>query len=172
MSESILLSLGIDPALPERRGLIAHEEARELEFVCLGLDGREHYLTPAAASAWRAMKHDAENAGLTLCIASSYRSIARQVEIIRARLDAGHPIDDILRSLAPPGYSEHHTGRAVDIVTPAHSELDAEFAATPEFAWLARHATRFDFVLSYPKGNASGYTYEPWHWCLRPSLPI
>ena len=26
---------------------------------------------------------------------------------------------------------------------------------------------RFGFTMTYPKGNAEGYLYEPWHWCWK-----
>ncbi|HTH44124.1 MAG TPA: D-alanyl-D-alanine carboxypeptidase family protein [Oxalicibacterium sp.] len=42
---------------------------------------------------------------------------------------------------------------------------EEEFADTEAFRWLERHAARFDFKLSYPRGNALGFIYEPWHWC-------
>jgi zinc D-Ala-D-Ala carboxypeptidase len=73
----------------------------------------------------------------------------------------------VLRINAPPGYSEHHTGRAVDLGTAGCAALDQAFAQTPAFAWLQRHAQRFGFYLSYPRDNAEGYLYEPWHWCFR-----
>ncbi|HEX4858450.1 MAG TPA: M15 family metallopeptidase, partial [Usitatibacteraceae bacterium] len=141
----------------------------ELVFVETGVEGRDHFLAPQAAAAWHAMKAAAGDAGLTLVIASSFRSIDRQSGIIRGKLDTGLSIDEVLASVAPPGYSEHHTGRAVDIVSPDHPDLEDSFEATREFAWLAENAHRFGFVLSYPRGNAAGYVYEPWHWCFHPT---
>ncbi|MSU66308.1 MAG: hypothetical protein EXS38_09455 [Opitutus sp.] len=46
----------------------------------------------------------------------------------------------------------------------------AAFENTREFAWLACHARRFGFHLSYPKSNAAGIVYEPWHWCWRETV--
>jgi len=34
------------------------------------------------------------------------------------------------------------------------------------FAWLARHAHRFGFAMTYPRGNRLGIAYEPWHWAV------
>ncbi len=75
----------------------------------------------------------------------------------------------ILTVNAYPGFSEHHTGRAIDIGSPDCPLLTEGFARTKEFAWLQTHARRFRFALSYPLGNRFGIAYEPWHWCLSPS---
>lgn len=158
--------LGITPALLAARGLCKYDEALQLELAETGTDGKEYLLVPAAAAAWRNLKVAAANDGIALQLASAYRSVARQTEIIRAKLDAGQTIDEILTVCAPPGYSEHHTGRAVDIVCPAFPELDVEFEDTDAFRWLVRHAAPFGFRLSYPRGNSAGYQYEPWHWCF------
>ncbi|MNW15580.1 D-alanyl-D-alanine carboxypeptidase [compost metagenome] len=45
--------------------------------------------------------------------------------------------------------------------------LEEVFEQTPAFAWLQANADRFGFVLSFPRGNACGYLYEPWHWCYQ-----
>ena len=65
---------------------------------------------------------------------------------------------------AAPGYSEHHTGRAVDLTTPGTPPLLEAFERTAAFAWLERHAARFGFVMTYPRNNPLGVIYEPWHW--------
>ena len=73
----------------------------------------------------------------------------------------------ILAVNAAPGYSEHHSGRALDIGTPGYAHLEIEFERSPAFAWLARHAANFGFHMSFPRDNAYGVQYEPWHWCYR-----
>ncbi|WP_338924995.1 D-alanyl-D-alanine carboxypeptidase family protein (plasmid) [Pseudomonas silesiensis] len=42
------------------------------------------------------------------------------------------------------------------------------FEETDAFAWLTKHAGSFGFEMSYPKGNARGFNYEPWHWRFTP----
>jgi D-alanyl-D-alanine carboxypeptidase len=68
---------------------------------------------------------------------------------------------------ALPGFSEHHTGRAVDVGTPDSVPLDYGFQSTGAFAWLQSNAADFNFRLSYPADNSEGYVYEPWHWCYQ-----
>ncbi|MEW8432737.1 MAG: M15 family metallopeptidase [Candidatus Thiodiazotropha sp.] len=93
--------------------------------------------------------------------------ICRALHIAWAR----SPIADILEVLAPPGCSEHHTGRAVDIGSGEVGPLEAEFELTPAFTWLHDHAHQFGFNLSFPQGNEFGYLYEPWHWCFSERRP-
>jgi D-alanyl-D-alanine carboxypeptidase len=128
-------------------------------------DGKPVPLTPRAAAAWRCMVAAAAHDGAKLLPISGYRSVARQARLIRKKLAAGQSITDILRLVAAPGCSEHHTGRAIDVGSPEDCALDEDFARTAEFRWLKRHAARFGFHLSYPRKNAHGIGYEPWHWC-------
>ncbi len=149
----------------QSRNLCEIPEAINLELVEVGEDGREHLLVSAAASAWRELKAAALSDNVIVHIASAFRSVERQVAIVRHKLDTGMPIEEILKSCAPPGYSEHHSGRAVDVATPGHRVLDQQFAQTDAYAWLDKNAGRFGFLLSYPPGNRQGFLYEPWHWC-------
>ncbi len=157
--------VSIPPALIQQRGLHPYEEAQELVLAETGEDGREYFLSPACKLAWQAMKQAAAGDGINLLMISAFRSIARQTEIIRDKLESGMSIDDILLVCAPPGYSEHHTGRAIDIATPEDPELETSFDTSTAFAWLQKNAARFGFYLSYPPDNSSGFQYEPWHWC-------
>lgn len=103
--------------------------------------------------------------GIVLLPLSAFRSVARQTAIIRRKLARGERIRRILKVNALPGCSEHHTGRALDLGTPAHLQLEASFASTREFRWLRKHAAKFGFHLSYPRHNRQGIAYEPWYWC-------
>ena len=59
---------------------------------------------------------------------------------------------------APPGYSEHHTGYALDLGDARHPELDldAAFDQSAAFTWLQQHASRYHFRLSFPANNSPG----------------
>ncbi len=159
-------TLGIPPDYAATRGLALQPEAASLVSIGANPDGRDISLEPAAAAAWARMREAAASDGLTLLAVSGFRSVARQDEIIHGRLLKGEKIGAILRTLAAPGYSEHHTGRAVDIGVPGEPLLTESFAQTKAFSWLELHAREHGFRLSYPKGNAHGIVYEPWHWCF------
>ena len=160
--------LGIPADYARTRHLPLQREARALVSIGPAADDRKPVrLTPRAAAAWRRMVGAAARDGVALRPISGYRSVARQNRIIRRKLAAGERIGDILRLVAAPGCSEHHTGRAIDVGSPEHCALDEDFAKTAEYRWLKRHATRFGFRLSYPRNNPHGIAYEPWHWCWR-----
>ena len=166
---SVLASLEISTDLIAARSLVLHPEAQELVVAAMGDDGREYLLTPAAAAKWREMSDAALSDGVVIKIGSAFRSVDRQAEIIRAKLAEGLSLDAVLCVSAPPGYSEHHSGRAIDVTTDEGAPLEPEFENTQAFRWLSKNAGRFGFVLSYPAGNPQGYDYEPWHWCFRPT---
>jgi len=160
--------LGIPAEYARSRGLPVQRVARSLVSVGPAADdGQPVRLTPRAAAAWKRMTAAAAADGVSLLPLSGYRSLARQTRIIRRKLRAGQAIADILRLVAAPGCSEHHTGRAIDIGSPQNQKLDEDFARTAEFRWLRKHAVRFGFQLSYPRRNRHGIGYEPWHWCWR-----
>lgn len=158
--------LGIPENYAATHGLTWHEDAEEATLVLIGHnpDGRPVRLVPAAAAAWERLRAAAARDGITLLPISGHRSIARQTEIIREKLRAGRPLADILRFVAAPGFSEHHTGRALDLGCPGNTGLEEDFGTTPAFHWLERHAGEHGFTLSYPRGAKSGIGYEPWHW--------
>ncbi len=104
--------------------------------------------------------------GLGLKIASAFRSFGYQASVYSATVASrGAAAAD--RVSARAGYSEHQTGLAVDLVTPASPACDFEpcFAHTPAGRWLARHAWRHGFVVRYRRADTAttGYDPEPWH---------
>jgi D-alanyl-D-alanine carboxypeptidase len=167
------LELGIPASYAVDRKLAPHLEADEATLTLIGTndEGRAIRVIPEAASAWTRMRASAALERITLIPISGFRSVARQAELIRAKLAKGDRLDDILRYVAAPGFSEHHTGRAIDIASPEHIDLDEDFERTVAFAWLRERAREFGFALSYPRGNDTGIGYEPWHWCWHRELP-
>ena len=139
-------------------------EADVLEDVEPNLVGTMQRLAPETAAAWREMKASAADAGVQLLLVSGFRSIRHQADIIRRKLAAGQSIETILAVNAAPGFSEHHTGRAVDIATPGTRPLTAEFDLSAAFKWLQANAGSFGFRMPYGRGNRFGFEYEPWHW--------
>ncbi len=165
--DTLAVEFGITRELVDHRGLLEYLEATDLVAVGVNSEGREHRLTPAAAQAWFGMQTAAATDGVELLIVSAFRSVARQAEIVRRKLGAGQTLSSVLALCAPPGFSEHHTGRAIDVTTPGSVPLEQSFDQTAAFAWLSRHAGTFGFRMSYPVDNTQGFAYEPWHWCFK-----
>ena len=162
-----LRELNIPDSYAPERQLALQPEAVELRVARVLKDGRELKLSPATATAWTALSGAAVRDSVTLLLISGFRSVAHQRQIVERKLAEGKSLAEILRVNAAPGYSEHHTGRAVDIGTPGCPPLSEEFEATAAFAWLSQQAGGFGFRLSYPRDNPHGVIYEPWHWLYR-----
>jgi D-alanyl-D-alanine carboxypeptidase len=141
-------------------------QAEPAQLASIGRDvfEREQFMLPKAAEALRKMRIKAEASGLGIQPVSAFRSVDYQHRLLQNKLDKGQNMTDILRVSAAPGYSEHHSGRAVDLTTPGFKPLEEEFADSPAYAWLDQHAGDFGFRLSYPRGNRHRVAYEPWHW--------
>lgn len=117
---------------------------------------------------------DAKADGVDLLICSSYRSVERQKtlfnEQIQGFINQGYNEEDArteaAKWVAIPGTSEHHTGLALDIVTPTYQMLDFGFEKTDAFNWLYNNCTEYGFILRYPKDKSdiTKIVYEPWHY--------
>jgi D-alanyl-D-alanine carboxypeptidase len=127
---------------------------------------RQHHLSPQAALQWHTMKSAAADDGIELLLISGFRSVDRQREIIERKLRKGMDLNTILTVNAAPGFSQHHTGLALDIGTPTHPNLMNGFENTATFDWLTAYAGNFGFVMPYTHDNPHGFIYEPWHWML------
>ena len=152
---------GQAPAIPQQ------PEPDELISIGLDIYDREQRLTPAAANAWQTMQVAAMADDIRLQLISAYRSIDYQQQLFERKLARGQCIEDILQVNAAPGFSEHHSGNALDLTVADIEPLTEGFEQTAAFRWLERNASRFGFVMSYPRDNPYGFIYEPWHWCYR-----
>ncbi len=147
-------------------GHLTYSEAPESELAPISRDGRIR-MRKAAAEKYQAMVQAARSAGVILVPISGFRSIKDQEQLFFG-VGAQRNQTPAQRAAlsAPPGHSEHHTGYAVDIgdgATPA-TNLQPTFDKTKAYQWLEANAARFSFEMSFPKDNAQGVSYEPWHW--------
>ena len=158
-------ALGVPRDYASAHRLRVVREPRKLVSIGMDIHAREQWMTPPAARAWVRMRDAAARDHVELQVVSAFRSAAYQLGIIERKLERGQSIGDILCVSAAPGYSEHHSGRVVDITTPGYPALEESFELSPAFTWLQDEAARFGFSLSYPRDNHHGIAHEPWHWC-------
>lgn len=164
--DELFRELGIPADYAQTRQLTLQTEAAATDLVSVGNspEGKPCRLIRPAARAWHSMYAGARKLDIELQPLSGFRSVERQVEIIRGKLAVGEKISDILHSIAAPGFSEHHTGRAIDVGSDECPPLEEVFADTRAFAWLRLHAEEHGYKMSYPRHNPQGFVYEPWHW--------
>ena len=160
----LLSSLGIPADYGQIHKLPLQTEACRLKSIGADIYKREQELLPEAADAWLAMRNEASKQGVELQPVSAFRSVEYQSGILQRKLDKGLKLKQILEVSAAPGYSEHHSGRALDITTPGYAVLEEEFEHSPAFEWLCEYAADFGFSLSFPRDNPHDVAYEPWHW--------
>lgn len=162
-------SLGIPVTYHKTTKLECFSEPKVLVAIGNDVFGRPQKLEEHAASAWFDMRGHALQDGVTLQVVSAYRSPEYQAEVIQRLLDKGEFIENILLKVAAPGFSEHQSGRALDLTAPGFEAVEEEFENSTAFAWLTEYAEQHEFQLSYPRNNPHGVIYEPWHWCHRAS---
>lgn len=120
-------------------------------------------------AAYLLLRYDLEeNDGIRLELDSGRRSVAVQQEIMD-RFTEKYGADYAAKTVAVPGYSEHHTGLALDLYYRLDGKdiyTNEEMARYPGI-WEKIHAklAAYGFILRYPdnKEHITGYGYEPWH---------
>lgn len=136
--------------------------------------GDEVEVEKKAYSAYLALKEDLEvNDGIYLELDSARRSVAAQQDIMDRFIEK-YGADYAAKTVAVPGYSEHHTGLALDLYFKLKNEdgsftdvyYNEDMVQYPEI-WEKIHARLADygFILRYLEGreHITGYGYEPWH---------
>jgi len=118
------------------------------------------------------MREEAKKDGIYLVFLSGYRSINLQNDIFYSlKSIRNQEAAERARVSAPPGYSEHSTGFAIDIgdATQRETDFEIDFENTDAFRWLKKNAAKFHFKLSFNKDNKY-IDYEPWHWRYEGSI--
>ena len=118
------------------------------------------------------MRDEARKDGIYLVFLSGFRSINLQKDIFYSlKSIRNQEAIERARVSAPPGYSEHSTGFAIDIgdATQRETDFETEFEKTDAFRWLLKNAAKFHFKLSFHKNNKY-IDYEPWHWRYEGSI--
>ncbi|MBE9080409.1 D-alanyl-D-alanine carboxypeptidase family protein [Romeria aff. gracilis LEGE 07310] len=124
-------------------------------------------LQPAAAEKLTSMVAQAKQDGVKLGVISGFRTFEDQNYLFfDVKAERGETPQVRADVSAPPGYSEHHTGYAVDFIdlTQPQTNLEPSFEQTPAFQWLRQNAAYYGFELSFPPDNPQALSYEPWHW--------
>ena len=123
-----------------------------------------------AYDAYLKLKNAVAKDGVTIELDSTYRSVKAQQELWdRWSADPEKGPEYVKKFVAVPGYSEHHTGLAIDICLRKNGELvydnDEMIADRESFAKIHSKLADYGFILRYLENrqDSTGYTYEPWH---------
>jgi D-alanyl-D-alanine carboxypeptidase len=133
--------------------------------VALAVTGEAAQLNRTTAAAAERMFAAAAADGVTMTLASGYRSYATQTVTYNGWVSSqGRAAADT--ASARPGYSEHQTGWSFDIGDGGGAcSFQPCFAEQPAAVWAKANAHRFGFVVRYPfmQHTITGYFYESWH---------
>ncbi|MEO0349677.1 MAG: M15 family metallopeptidase [Cyanobacteria bacterium P01_A01_bin.15] len=124
-------------------------------------------LKPEVAQKIETMMVEAKSVGVKLDVISGFRSLEDQEYLFfELKAERGQSAQIRAEVSAPPGYSEHHTGYAVDFIDGSQpaTDLEVSFENTPAFRWLKENAAYYGFEMSFPKDDNQDVAYEPWHW--------
>ena len=158
---------GLDARLSADGRLLGHFPYPEVAASQLSEVAPGQQLQRDAAEAVLAMQRAAAADGVNLVVLSAFRPIALRKEVFfDVKSERNQSALERAQVSAPPGFSEHSTGYAVDFGDGSRPQahLSEAFAQTPAFRWLQAHGARFHFILSFPRDNPQGVSYEPWHW--------
>jgi len=136
-------------------------------FVRLALppDDPEMQLRAPASHALEKMFQAAAKENISLVLSSGYRSYTQQSTLYQQALFYGGAAAN--EAVARPGYSEHQTGLAADIITSDYiCAAQGCFTVTRASAWLQNNSCKYGFIQRYPdyKQPLTSYEYEPWHY--------
>lgn len=177
----------LPPAVPEATlakgrvssvyGHFRYDEAKASDLVAACNTNYAPLVHKSVASDLKRMIAAAKADGLNLSPDSCFRPLKRQVDLFFGRVARGLDTPESRAKLsAPPGFSEHHTGYAIDFCDQDDRktcDFEADFAATKIGRWLSIHAARFNFEQSFTGANqcftrADGATQcvapEAWHF--------
>lgn len=164
-------SLETTPSEKPKFGHFPYQESDREQMMIFASYAQDEYqrfekLAPEAALALMKMIYTARDEGVWLVPVSGFRTVEQQEELFKAQIQRRGSQEAASKVSAPPGYSEHHTGFAIDLTDGNFPKKDItiDFENTKAFQWLTRRGQEFGFELSFPPNNPQGVSYEPWHW--------
>lgn len=105
----------------------------------------------------------------SIILTGAYRSISTQKRLFSDSYSyweriVPDPYTKTNEKVAKPGYSEHHTGMAADIVS--KGATGKTFGGTAFYRWMKKNSSKFGFIERYPKGKEkiTKYIWESWHY--------
>ena len=131
--------------------------------------GRTFQVERVTLKFFEALREKLLEEGIQIELDSTYRSVERQIEIWD-EFEKKYGREYCEKYVAVPGYSEHHTGLAVDILLIKEGRViddnDEMIAEREIFSKIHSKLADYGFILRYMEGKEeiTGYSYEPWHF--------
>lgn len=132
--------------------------------------GEEFQVEKVTLEHFEALRDELLSEGIDIELDSTYRSIDGQIDVWEWFRSEGYSDDYCFSHIAIPGFSEHHTGLAIDIGIIKDgvfiNDNDEMIAEEEIFAKIHECLAKHGFILRYLPGKdeITGYSYEPWHF--------
>lgn len=100
-----------------------------------------------------------------MIITSAYRSLEKQNKELEEKINELGS-EDALKWVMLPGYSEHHTGYAVDMSIKTDDDVYIQYKGQNEYAWINKNCFKYGIIRRYTedKIGITGISNEPWHY--------
>ena len=131
-------------------------------------NGRQFQVEVVALQHFEALREKLFEQGIDIELDSTYRSVQRQEELWE-EFKRMYGEEYCKKYVSVPGFSEHHTGLAIDICLIKDGRIiddnDEMISEVETFSKVHEKLADYGFILRYPKGkeDITGYSYEPWH---------
>ena len=131
--------------------------------------GETYKVEKKALEKFLEMRAELAKEGIVIELDSVTRSVAEQ-QTLWDNWTVEYGEDYVKKYVAVPGYSEHHTGLAIDICIEKDgkriNDNDEMIAEKDIFAKIHTKLAKYGFILRYLDGkdDITGYGYEPWHF--------
>ncbi len=152
-------------------GHYPYNEANQSRLTIIGSYAQEpyqrfEYFDKEAGKALMKLIYAARDEGVWIVPVSGFRDLEKQKLLFETQVEKKGSESAAAKVSAPSGYSEHHTGYAIDLSDGQFPKQDItnEFVNTKAYRWLTLHAKGFGFEMSFPQNNPDGVMFEPWHW--------
>ncbi len=113
-----------------------------------------------------------ETENRNIMVNSGFRNAKQQQEVYDSKLQL-NGAEYAEKYVQKPGYSEHHTGYAMDLAVYDEGDLDVEgdeamwtFDGKNEYFWVDQNCAQYGFILRYSasKEDVTKISYESWHY--------
>ena len=134
------------------------------------VNGQDYEVTieKRAYDAYMKLKEELEKEGIYVDVDTGYRSVAEQIEFTQ-RYRERYGYEYAKNVVAVPGYSEHHTGLAIDLylIVDGKPVIYNEDLMKHTDIWAKIHEklAKYGFILHFMEGkeDITKFAYEPWH---------
>lgn len=125
---------------------------------------REIRVEKKTARDFQRMCEYAKKSGIWLYATQGHRTVRAQQALINYYTERDGA-ERAMRRCAPAGFSEHHSGLALDVNGGTWENNAGVLNGKLAWAWLAEHCFKFGFMIKNLKGkeHITGTQYEPWH---------